>query len=172
MDWPRLHAALNDLPAALLLAAVVFDIVGAIVRRDSLRAAGYWSLIAGFAGALLAIGSGLMAEDVVTHDDAAHALMERHELVAFIVLGWFGALLLWRLVRRTMRRGETVAYLVAGTFGVVMLVGGARIGGMLVFDHGVGVPAAQRQEAGAAGAPADSTDDDHEHAPGTPAHDH
>ena len=25
-DWPRLHAALNDLPAALLLVAVLFDL--------------------------------------------------------------------------------------------------------------------------------------------------
>ena len=27
-DWPRLHAALNDLPAALLLVAVLFDLAG------------------------------------------------------------------------------------------------------------------------------------------------
>jgi hypothetical protein len=29
-DWPRLHAALNDLPAALLVVAVAFEIIGLI----------------------------------------------------------------------------------------------------------------------------------------------
>ena len=30
-DWPRLHAALNDLPTALLLTALLFDLVGAML---------------------------------------------------------------------------------------------------------------------------------------------
>ena len=42
-DWPRLHAALNDLPAALLLVAVLFDLAGALTRRPSLRTAGFWT---------------------------------------------------------------------------------------------------------------------------------
>ena len=45
-DWPRLHAALNDLPAALLLVAVLFDLAGA-TRRPALRVAGFWTLVVG-----------------------------------------------------------------------------------------------------------------------------
>ena len=33
-DWPRLHAALNDLPAALLIGAVLFDLLAAATRRE------------------------------------------------------------------------------------------------------------------------------------------
>ena len=54
-DWPRLHAALNDLPAALLLAAVLFDLLGAATRRAGFRQVGFWILIAGAIGA----GAGL-----------------------------------------------------------------------------------------------------------------
>jgi hypothetical protein len=36
-NWPRLHAALNDLPAALLIAAVLFDLLAAATRREGLR---------------------------------------------------------------------------------------------------------------------------------------
>ena len=39
-DWPRLHAALNDLPAALLLVAVLFDILAAVTKRPSFRHGG------------------------------------------------------------------------------------------------------------------------------------
>ena len=39
-DWPRLHAALNDLPAALLLVAVIFDILAALTKRPAFRIGG------------------------------------------------------------------------------------------------------------------------------------
>ncbi len=39
-DWPRLHAALNDLPAALLLVAVLFDLAGAVTNRPVVPAGG------------------------------------------------------------------------------------------------------------------------------------
>ena len=44
-DWPRLHAALNDLPAALLLVAVMFDILAAVTKRASFRTVGFWTTI-------------------------------------------------------------------------------------------------------------------------------
>jgi hypothetical protein len=40
----------NDLPAALLLAAVLFDLMGWILKRDSLVWAGIWTLWAGVIG--------------------------------------------------------------------------------------------------------------------------
>jgi len=139
MDWARLHAALNDLPAALLLVAVLFDGLGAILRRESLKAAGFWTLVTGVVGTLLAIGAGLMAEDAVEHTGRAHDLMERHETLAFVVLGIFAVLLLWRIIRRTMARTETTMYLTVGVVGIAILVFAAKIGGSLVFDHALGV---------------------------------
>jgi uncharacterized membrane protein len=78
-DWPRLHAALNDLPAALLLLAVLFELASVILRRPSLRVAGYWTLVAGAVGGVLAVLSGLQAEEHIAHGEAVHELMETHE---------------------------------------------------------------------------------------------
>ena len=36
-DWPRLHAALNDLPTALLVTAVVFQLLALATRREAFR---------------------------------------------------------------------------------------------------------------------------------------
>src|SRR5512138_3414058 len=99
-DWPRLHAALNDLPAALLLMAVIFDLLGAVNKRESLKSAGFWCLVAGVLGTGAAIGSGLLAEGAVEHTAEVHAVMETHETLAIIVMILFGALLIWRLLRR------------------------------------------------------------------------
>ncbi len=142
-EWPRLHAALNDLPAALLLISVLFDLIGGITKRDSLRAAGFWTLIAGVLGAGAAVVSGLLAEDVVEHSNRAHAVMETHETLAFIVLVLFGLLALWRLVRRgVLSPREQPVALTASVIGIGLMLYTAGLGGTLVFDHGLGIKSA------------------------------
>jgi uncharacterized membrane protein len=140
-DWPRLHAALNDLPAALLLVAVLFDLAGAITRRPSLRTAGFWTMVVGAAGAGLAVVSGLQAEEHIAHGEAVHRVMETHEELALITLGVFVVLALWRIVReRRMGSTERAVALAASLGGLGALFATAVYGGKLVFDHAAGIP--------------------------------
>lgn len=146
-DWIRLHAALNDLPAALLLMAVLFDVLGVINHRDSLKAAGFWCLVAGALGGVLAAFAGWMAEGAAPQDDAAHAVLEIHETMAWVTLAVFGVLAAWRLVRRVLGRREQTIFTAAGTIAVGLLVFTGKLGGNLVFDHGVGVHQDQHERA-------------------------
>jgi uncharacterized membrane protein len=140
-DSARIHAALNDLPPALLPLAVLFDLLGAILKRQSLKAAGFWTLLAGVLGSGAAIVSGLLAEDATPHGAEAHALMETHETLAFIGLGLFAILAVWRLVRKGVWSGkEQPIALTAGVIGVALIVVTSMFGGKLVFEHGVGIP--------------------------------
>jgi uncharacterized membrane protein len=140
-DWPRLHAALNDLPAALLLVAVLFDLAAAVTRRPSLRTAGFWTMVAGAAGAALAVVSGLQAEEHIAHGEAVHRVMETHEELGLITLGVFVVLALWRIVReRRMGSTERAVVLAASLGGVGALFATAVYGGKLVFDHAAGIP--------------------------------
>lgn len=140
-DWPRLHAALNDLPAALLLVTVLFDLAGAVTRRPSLRTAGFWTLVAGAAGGVLAVVSGLQAEEHIAHGEAVHRVMETHEELALITLGIFAVLALWRIVReRRMGSTERAVVLAASLGGLGVLLATAVYGGKLVFDHAAGIP--------------------------------
>ena len=138
-DWARLHAALNDLPAALLLFAVLFDFLGAVNKKDSLRAAGFWCLLAGLAGGLLAAGAGLLAENSVEHSARAHEIMETHQTLALVTLAVFAVLAAWRLRHPTLQPRQQALYLVVGVVGVILVVATGRIGGELVFDHGLGI---------------------------------
>jgi uncharacterized membrane protein len=174
-DWPRLHAALNDLPAALLLVAVLFDLVG--LRRPALRVAGFWTLVVGAAGGVLAVLSGLEAEEHIAHGDAVHRVMETHEKLAFITLATFAVLALWRILReRRMGSGERLGSVVVSIIGLGALLTTAVYGGKLVFDHAAGIPtevlqaeAHERAEGhhhqGGEGEDAEGHDDDHEQAP-------
>jgi uncharacterized membrane protein len=137
-DWPRLHAALNDLPAALLLVAVLFDLGG--LRRPMLRVAGYWTLMAGAVGAVLAVVSGLQAEEHIAHGEVVHELMHTHEELALITLGIFVVVALWRLLRETrMASGERALVLALSLGGTGTLIATAVYGGKLVFDHAGGI---------------------------------
>ena len=140
-DWPRLHAALNDLPAALLLVAVLFDLASLTLRRPALRVAGYWTLVAGAIGGVLAVLSGLQAEDHIEHGEAVHRVMETHEELALITLGIFSVVALWRIVRESRMGGtERGAVLALSVVGTGVLLATASYGGKLVFDHAAGIP--------------------------------
>jgi uncharacterized membrane protein len=140
-DWPRLHAALNDLPAALLLAAVIFDLLAAITQRPSFRIVSFWSMISGAVGGAVAVVSGLVAEEHIDHGEAVHQVMETHETLALITLGVFGALTLWRVFReRRMGGTERGLILLGSVAGLGVLIATAVYGGKLVFDHAAGIP--------------------------------
>jgi uncharacterized membrane protein len=174
-DWPRLHAALNDLPAALLLAAVIFEAFALATKRESLRAAGFWTLLGGVVGAVVAVLSGLQAEDKIAHSDAVHEIMETHEKLAFVTLGIFAVVLIWRLVRqRKWSHGERVAAFVLSLAGVGAVVATGVEGGEMVFEHAAGIPtpvleteaaerAAGHHHHAEGGADEHATDEAHDH---------
>ena len=191
-DWPRLHAALNDLPAALLVMAALFELLAVASRRETFRSVSYWTLVVGAIGGVAAVLSGLQAEENIAHGDAVHRVMETHELLGFITLAIFGGLAVWRIWRErkmgTMERAVALALTIAGA-GV--LIATSSYGGRLVFEHAAGIPTEvltnetrertmDHEHTGGEAhdhQDADSTSDpeppaDHSHPPGTPAHEH
>ena len=145
-DWPRLHAALNDLPAALLFATVLFDFGAWLTRRESLRAAALWTLWAGVVGGWAAVIAGLQAGEVVEHGEAVHELMEDHETLALVTMGIFTAVLAYKLFRRArLSAGEELALRGLSVAGFVGILWTAWLGGKMAFEHGAGVTTAAMQ---------------------------
>jgi len=172
-DAPRLHAVINDFPPALLVVGVFFELAYLYTKRESLRHAAYWSLIVGALTTGLAIFSGLRAEDAIQHGEAIHEIMETHERLAWITLGFFGVVAAWRLLRESkMGRGERWAVALIGVVGLGFLVATGREGGEMVFDHAVGMNTAAMEaeiKNRAAGHQHEEgeEDADHEHADST-----
>ncbi|HEY6853930.1 MAG TPA: DUF2231 domain-containing protein [Gemmatimonadales bacterium] len=193
-DMPRLHAILNDLPAALLTVAVLFDFAAWGWKRESLRWAALWTLWAGVIGGWLAVIAGLLASDVIEHGEAIHELMETHRTLALITMVIFTAILGFKLIRRfVLTPAEELILRVLSVAGFALLLWTGDVGGDMMFEHAAGIPAATMQteiKDRAAGhhhhdgdaddddhdhaAPADTTHPDtgHVHAPGTAPHTH
>ncbi|HZN96604.1 MAG TPA: DUF2231 domain-containing protein [Gemmatimonadales bacterium] len=140
-DWPRLHAALNDLPTALLLVAVLFDLAALATKREGFRLVSFWTLALGAVGGAAAVISGLQAEDHIEHGEAVHRVMETHEKLALITLGVFAVLALWRIVReRRMGQGERLLVTLFSLGGLGILFVTANYGGRLIFEHAAAIP--------------------------------
>ena len=187
-DWPRFHAAVNDLPAALLFVTVLFDIGAWATKRDSLKSAALWTLWAGVIGGWVAVLAGLQAEDAIEHGEAIHELMETHETLALTTMGIFTAVLAWKLFRRAKLTGAEEAGLrVLSLAGLVTVVWTGVLGGKLMFEHAPGIPNAtlqieiENREAGHHHETGEAEEHEHAdsaksaghtHAPGTPPHEH
>ncbi len=162
-DAAELHAVFNHFPSALLPASVAFDLLGAWLKRDSLKAAGLWTLLAGLLGTGVAIVTGVVASNEVQHSEQAHVIMATHETLAYIVVAIFGLLAVWRILRRGVwSEKELPVALTAGVIGVALLIYQGSLGGKLMFDHAVGIPTARLEQISAERA-------GHEHHPGEPA---
>ena len=145
-DMPRLHAALNDLPAALLVVAVLFDFAAWGLKRESLRWAALWTLWAGVIGGWAAVIAGELAEDVIEHGEAIHELMEKHETLALVTMSVFTVILGVKLLRRfALKPAEEIALRVLSIAGFVLILWTGKVGGQMMFEHAAGVPTATMQ---------------------------
>jgi uncharacterized membrane protein len=179
-DAPRWHAVLNDLPAALLTVAVLFDLAAAASKRESLIWAGIWTLWAGVIGGWAAVIAGKLAEASIDHGEAIHAIMESHERIALMTMSLFTIVLIWKMVRRFQLPAQELALTRAlSVVGIVGLFWTGILGGRMMFHHAAGIPTKtleaeiRNREAGHAhDGDADSTTRTHVDPPGTPPHKH
>ncbi|HEV2084724.1 MAG TPA: DUF2231 domain-containing protein, partial [Gemmatimonadales bacterium] len=166
-----------------------FDLLALATRRVALRQVSFSLLLVGALAAVVAVVSGLQAEDHIEHGEAVHQVMGTHEQFALISLSVFGVLALWRLFReRRMGVLERRVTVIASLAGVGVLFATGLYGGRLVFEHAAGIPSKVLEEelherseghqhGGTApdehGAPVHVDPPDsapHSHPPGTPPH--
>src|SRR5262249_61960888 len=75
----RWHAMLNDLPAALLVVAVLFDFAAAWTKRESLMWAAIWTLWTGVLGGWIAVVAGGGAAGNTERGGGRAAEIEKNE---------------------------------------------------------------------------------------------
>ncbi len=160
-DAARWHAVLNDLPAALLVVAVLFDLAAAALKRESLMWAAIWTLWTGVIGGWLAVVAGKLAEGSIQHGEAIHEIMEKHETMALLTMSLFTIVLIWKMARRFQMPAQELAITRAlSVVGIAGLVWTGILGGKLAFEHAAGIPTQTLQ------AEIENREEGHEHEPG------
>jgi len=145
----QLHPPVVHFAIALIITGILFDVLGFILKKESLKHAGFWTILFGIFAVWGAMFTGHEAEELV--EDAikgtvAYQLLEEHDEIGEIlpwivtVLGIMRMFLFFRPNNKLF-----VIYLIAG-----LLVAGAigyqgRTGGKLVFEYGVGVKTVNKE---------------------------
>jgi len=141
---PNFHPLLVHFPIALIVVIVILDFLAIITRKklftDTATLATYFAAV----GGALAVVSGLFAEETVWHTEAAHELIETHEVFGLISLGIIVVLAIFRLAFRDKLSGglKWVAFVIA-LAGAGTVAYGSYLGGEMVYRHGTGVKAAE-----------------------------
>jgi len=135
-----LHAMLSVLPLGLWTFALACDLAYVLGVGASLWfTLGFYTMIAGMAGALLAAVPGLV--DLVSLHDAPRRTGFAHLWVSVLAIASYAVNIALRVA------GHSVAGLplVLSIAGYLLLVTGAMLGWRMVYRHGVGSDAPDRQ---------------------------
>jgi len=136
----NIHPIVVHFTIALLTTAVVLDILGRILGKESLRSAGWWNLCAAALASIVTVISGVVAEGSLPHNEAIHEIMEMHERLGFIVMGIILALFLGRLLLEKKALAWLPGVVTAmSIIGVALMLAGGYYGGEMVYTHGMGV---------------------------------
>lgn len=137
---PNVHPLVVHFPIALLTVSFLFDLVGLFARQSSFERVGWWTLVCGMAGLVLAVISGVLAEKSVVIPLEAASTFATHEQIAFLASSLYALLGLWRVGTRTLipERRRWV-YVGLSCLGMLLIWIGAWHGGELVYSYGVGV---------------------------------
>jgi len=136
---PNIHPFLVHFPVALLTTALAFDFLGVLLSREELAKVGWWAQLAGTAGIVAAVVSGLAAKTQTAISSLATETFNTHQQLAFVAAGAFLALLLWRTGMRTRIEARSrILYLALFSVALACLWTGAWYGGELVYRFGIG----------------------------------
>lgn len=133
-----LHPILTDFPVALLGATVLWDVVGLATGDGQWQTVAYWTLALGVAALVPAAVTGFLDFLALPQGHPAGGTAVAHMSAVLVAGGLFVASLLARAgPGAAAAAGLEFAHAWAAG-GLIALVVGGRLGGALVFRHGVG----------------------------------
>ena len=135
-----IHPALVHVTVAFLVIGGLVEAYGIRARRESAERFGGVLVVLGTASLVPTIVAGYLAENSLTLSVAGGEAVDNHERLGLVVLGVFVPLLLAKAWGRGRPpeswRGLYAALLLIG---VAAAVGAATLGGIMVYELGVGV---------------------------------
>ena len=135
----NIHPLVVHFPIGLLMGAVLLYFMAWILKKEDLVKAGFWVLLLGTLFLIVAVGTGLYAEQgVMVHLSVREKLLSPHKqymIVTFIVCFITSV---WAVIARPFPTKGRILFL----FLLLIIVGtmtiGADLGGRLVYDYNAG----------------------------------
>jgi uncharacterized membrane protein len=140
----NLHPMLVHFPIALIIVMFILDLLGLLFKRDRLKQSASILMWFALVGAAAAVVSGLIAEDTGWRPASVGEMLETHELMGFLILGFITLLAVIRTVfRKKIESGLSWLPVVIGGAAIIFVAYGGYLGGEMVYTYGAGVQAAK-----------------------------
>jgi uncharacterized membrane protein len=144
-DVTLLHPAAVHFAVALLVVAVLLDLLGKIFGRAAFHSAAFVNLTFAAFFAVVTVAAGMAAEVrlLISHD--VHQVLDTHKLLGFSTCAAVVVLLGWRLaLRGAFPIRSSILYLVFAIGTAGLATAASAFGAELVYVHGVAVKAIDR----------------------------
>jgi len=137
---PNFHPLIVHFPIAFLTMFFFLDVAGTLTRHENWRRIASVLLYFGVIGVLCAVAAGIHAASTISHGEAAHKVMEKHEQLGLIVAFLTITLAVWRIiVGEKLKWFANIIHLGIAALILLIMTIGADLGGLLVYEYGVGV---------------------------------
>lgn len=158
----NIHPLLVHFPIAFLTGFFILDLLGTFTNKAVWRSAASAMLYFGTIGAALTVATGLQAADSVAHGGSVHGIMETHRKIGISILSLSVVLSFWRLFAGSMIRGAANGlFLLLSAILCGLIIIGADLGGLMVYEYGVAVEGAVDASEAAAHEHGQSNDNGH-----------
>jgi uncharacterized membrane protein len=135
-----LHAAIVHVPVGLWPAALVFDILSYVgVGGNAMVKVSFVAIAFGLAAAAFAVPTGVADWSEIKQEKPAWKIGLYHMGVNLIVVILYGINLGLRLESFETATRIAPIPLILSAIGTVLLMGSAYLGGMMVYDQGIGI---------------------------------
>ena len=135
-----LHPIVVHVPVALWPGALLFDGLSRIgLGGNGMVQLSFYSIALGLLAALVAVPTGVLDWGEIRKEKPAWKLGLYHMAVNLVADLLFAINLGLRFQDFHTARTVAAAPLLLSAIGTVMLIGGAYLGGLMVYDHGIGV---------------------------------
>lgn len=136
----NIHPLLVHFPIALFIIFFFADTIGGLLSKPAWRQFATPILYVGTFSAILTVAAGLQAAYSAPHNDATHAIMLRHQYFGITVTVIALILSLRRyFAAEEFLYSKTYTHFALSTLLVILLILGADLGGLMVYQYGVAV---------------------------------
>lgn len=142
MDLTHLHPMIVHFPIALLIVGFLFEIAGAITKRESFTQTAFYLIILGALGVIAAFITGDQAGSGITEEGALKQALENHEDAATLTIWIVSIAAAFRIALVLLKKFKGVLKMVSLALFLIAVLAIARTGyygGELVYKHAAGV---------------------------------
>ena len=144
----NLHPQIVHFPIAILILYAVFELIGIILKRDSLQKTAHLLLAIGVLTAIAAVLTGNQAAELVKLKVSTNfeSLIEEHETFATITLWYFFATLVLRtylILKQKFSGVYKYLFIPIVLVGIYFIYQTGNHGGKLVYKYGIGTEVMQ-----------------------------